>query len=72
LAIVSVADRAAVEPFAATENDTVPFPLPGDPPVTVAQATSKDAVHVQVPVAETVTVPAAPLARIDIAFGAAV
>ena len=66
-----MAERAAVELFAATENDTVPFPLPDDPPVTVAQVTSKDAVHPQLPVAEIVTVPAAPLAGIDIAFGVA-
>jgi hypothetical protein len=58
--------------FAPTENDTVPFPLPDEPPVTTAQATSKDAVHAQVPAAETVTVPAAPLAGIEIAFGTAV
>jgi hypothetical protein len=45
LATLSVAERAAVELFAATENDTVPLPLPDDPPVTVAQVTSNPAVH---------------------------
>lgn len=40
--------------------DTVPLPLPGDPPVTVSHDAPPDAVHVQPAAAVTPTVPGPP------------
>ena len=56
-AIVSVAARGLVVPFAATLYDTVPLPLPVAPPVIVAHVWLLVADHVQPAGAVTATVP---------------
>ncbi len=58
--IVSVDDRADVPVFAATENATVPLPLPLAPEVIVTQESGVVAVHAQAAAAVTVTLPLPP------------
>jgi hypothetical protein len=72
-AMVSVADRGLVVPFAATLYDTVPFPLPLAPLAIVAQEALLDAVHVQpAAAAVTATVPDVAPAATDAPVGAIV
>ena len=59
-AIVIDPDRRDVEPFERTENDTVPFPLPGDPPLMLMNAELLVAVHAQPEATLTLTVPDPP------------
>ena len=66
-ATVSVAERAAPV-FAATENVTVPLPLPEAPPVIVTNVAPLVAVHAQAAVVLTVTDPLPPVAANDEAF----
>jgi len=56
-AIVTVPVRDAVLGLTATSYETVPFPLPLTPPVTVIHAALLVAVHAQPAPAVTVTVP---------------
>jgi hypothetical protein len=58
--IVSADERADAPVFAATENATVPLPLPLPPEVIVTQESAVVAVHEQLPGAVTVTVPLPP------------
>ena len=58
-ATVSVAFRAALEGFAATEKPTAPLPVPLAPLVTVTQPAPLDAVQPQPPTAVTATLDAA-------------
>jgi hypothetical protein len=71
-AIVSVADRGLVVPFAATLYDTVPFPLSVAPLVIVAHVWLLLADHVQPAGAVTVTVPVVAPAATDAPDGAIV
>jgi hypothetical protein len=53
-------ERLVDDPFGATLYVTVPFPLPGDPPLIVIHETPLEAVHVQPPATETETDPGPP------------
>lgn len=57
--------RCEMVPFAATLNDTVPFPFPVAPPVTVIQAALLVALHVHPDTADTVNDPVPPVAVSD-------
>ncbi len=66
--MVSVAVRAAPA-FAATENATLPFPLPDAPLVIVIQGADEVAVQVQSAVAVTATLPVPPAGSTDCVVG---
>lgn len=63
-AIVIVPERAAPL-FAATENATVPLPLPDPPPVSEIQSAPEEAVQLQPAPAVTATLPELPPAAIE-------
>ena len=67
---VIVAVRAEALVLAATENATVPLPLPLLPEVTVTQAAELVAVHAQPDEEVTVKLPVPPLAATDWLVGA--
>jgi len=68
-ATVSVPTRVAPVELAATENVTVPLPLPLAPPVTVMNASLLTALHWQPAAPDTATVPGPPALPIDCDVG---